>query len=59
MPTCKAVSVLVSDAQDRRLRTGEWLAVRLHLLICTACRNFAQQLMLLRRATNTYHDQPH
>lgn len=59
MPTCKDVSILVSDAQDRRLTARECFQVRLHLLICIACRNFAQQLRLLRGAARQHHDQWH
>ncbi|MHB8471864.1 MAG: anti-sigma factor family protein [Gammaproteobacteria bacterium] len=57
MLTCKDVSILVSDAQDRRLMAREWFQVRLHLLICVACHNFAQQLRLLRGAARRHHDQ--
>jgi hypothetical protein len=59
MPTCKDVFVLVSDAQDRYLTVREWLTLRLHLLICTACRNFAQQLTLLRHAARQHRDRLH
>jgi hypothetical protein len=48
--TCKEATVLVSAAQDRRLRPGEWLALRLHLMICVACARFARQASFLRAA---------
>jgi hypothetical protein len=48
--TCKDASRLQSQAQDRPLRLGERLSLRLHLLICDNCRRFKQQLNLIRRA---------
>ncbi len=43
--------MLVSRALDARLSVGERLRVRLHLAICSACRQFARQVRLLRSAT--------
>lgn len=51
MDTCRDISALVSRAMDNRLSLGERLRVRLHLLLCQACRQFAHQMQLLRSAT--------
>jgi len=50
MLTCKEVTHLVSQSQDRPLRLGERISLRLHLRICNGCRNFSTQLDLIRRA---------
>jgi len=50
MLTCKEVTHLVSESQDRRLRLGERIGLRLHLMMCNGCRNFSTQLDLIRRA---------
>jgi predicted anti-sigma-YlaC factor YlaD len=50
MATCKEISTLVSQSLDRRLTWRERLAIRLHLYVCDACRNFAGHLRWLRAA---------
>ena len=47
---CREVHRLTSEGMDRRLSLGERAGIRLHLLQCTACRNFAGQMRLLREA---------
>jgi len=47
MPTCKQASKLISLSLDRPLSWSEKLQLKLHLLICTACRRFKKQLILL------------
>jgi|JI10StandDraft_1071094.scaffolds.fasta_scaffold1802655_2 hypothetical protein len=49
MDTCRDISALVSRAMDARLTVRERWRVRLHLVICAACRRFAGQVELLRR----------
>ncbi len=51
MDSCRDISLLVSRSLDARLSTGERLRVRLHLLMCRACRQFERQMLLLRRAS--------
>lgn len=47
---CREVHRLTSEGMDRPLALGERVTIRLHLLGCTACRNFAGQMRLLREA---------
>jgi hypothetical protein len=47
---CREATALLLQAQDRRLRWSERLALRLHLLICPPCPRFARQLQLMRGA---------
>ena len=48
--TCKDVSVLLSQSQDRPLGTIERLRLEAHLKVCLGCENFQKQLAFLRRA---------
>lgn len=54
IPTCREVSELLSQAQERPLTLREKMALYVHLPICNACRNFRQQLVFLRRAVREY-----
>jgi putative zinc finger protein len=46
---CKEASRLISQSMDERLSFGQRLRLRLHLLLCDACRNFKSNMQLLRR----------
>lgn len=48
--TCKEVSVVLSQAQDRDISLIERLQMEAHLKLCEGCRNFHRQLDFLRRA---------
>ena len=54
MKTCKEVHRLVIEGQDRQLSFSERFAVRLHLLMCAACRRFERQMDMLREAMKRY-----
>jgi len=58
MLSCKEVSLLVSQSYDAKLTWRQRLAVRLHLLVCEACRRFAQQMQFLRRAGQAFSGRP-
>jgi predicted anti-sigma-YlaC factor YlaD len=47
---CRQASRLISEAMDRKLSFMERLGLRLHLMICTACRAWRRQVLLIRRA---------
>jgi predicted anti-sigma-YlaC factor YlaD len=49
-PTCREVHQLTSESMDRDLSMVERARMHMHLLICTACRNFTEQMQFLRRA---------
>lgn len=51
MLNCKEATRLLSEAQERELGVPARLALRLHLAICTGCRNFERQAAFLRDAT--------
>ncbi|HKU85860.1 MAG TPA: zf-HC2 domain-containing protein [Casimicrobiaceae bacterium] len=54
MLSCKEVTRLLSQAQDRPLALGERVKLRLHLVVCTACTRFARQLAFMRIALARY-----
>lgn len=50
MLTCKEVSVLLSQAEDRQIDPAERARLEMHLKLCEGCRHFQSQLGYLRRA---------
>jgi predicted anti-sigma-YlaC factor YlaD len=54
IPSCKEVSELLSQAQDRPLTLREKFALHVHLPLCEACRNFRTQLAAIRAAVRRY-----
>lgn len=54
LPLCREVAEEAADLLEGRARPGRALLLRLHLLLCSACRGFLRQLRqvsrLLRRA---------
>jgi len=56
MLSCKEVSVLLSQAQERRLGWRERLGLRLHLLLCDGCTNLRKQLDFIRVLIKRYRD---
>lgn len=50
MLTCKQASQLISQSLDRPLSWYELMRLRLHLILCDACKRFRQQLYLLRHS---------
>ena len=53
-PTCREVHRLTSEQLDRELTLIERARIRLHLLVCEACRNFGGQMDLIRRAMRQF-----
>lgn len=59
MVTCKEVSKLLSQAQDKSPGFRVRFNLRLHLMLCDGCTNFQKQLEFIRIALRKYrnHDQ--
>ncbi len=51
MLSCKETSRLISLGLDRKFPWRRRLAIRLHLLMCSACRAYRRQLESLHRLT--------
>jgi predicted anti-sigma-YlaC factor YlaD len=56
MLNCRQTSVLISKSLDQALPLSDRIGVRLHLLICSGCRNFSKQSRFLRHAGRGYLD---
>ncbi|KIA81560.1 hypothetical protein QR66_04280 [Chromobacterium piscinae] len=54
--SCREASRLISAGLDRPLGIAEHLKLRMHLLLCGNCRQFSQQLQLMRRAARRAGD---
>ena len=54
MLKCKEATHLLSEAQDRELSFSERLQLKMHLAMCTGCRNFKGQMAFLRQACREY-----
>ncbi len=50
MRSCREVTALVLQGQDRPLRPLERLSMRLHWLVCVGCRRFRAQTHTMQRA---------
>ncbi|GAB2524958.1 zf-HC2 domain-containing protein [Microbulbifer agarilyticus] len=54
MMDCKQATRLLSEQQDRKLSRREKLALKFHVFMCKACRNFGQQMGSLRDLARSY-----
>ena len=54
--SCKEASLLLSQAEDRRLSLFERVKLRLHLSVCDACTRFSKQIAFLRAAMRGYRE---
>jgi hypothetical protein len=48
MLSCRETTRLASEALDRKLTFGEWMGMRMHLLMCPLCRRARQMMVFLR-----------
>ena len=48
MLTCKHVTRLLSESEDRTLTFSERMGLRLHWLLCSGCRHYGEQLQVVR-----------
>lgn len=54
MLNCREATRLLSESQDRALTLNERMTLKLHLLMCTGCRNFDKQMGSIRQITRLY-----
>lgn len=50
MMSCKQATHLLSQQLDRQLSTSERMSLKFHLMMCTGCTNFRNNMGFLRRA---------
>lgn len=48
--TCQQVAALVVAREDRILPLADRLALRLHMVVCETCPQFARQMLTLRNS---------
>lgn len=56
MLSCKEATRLCSESLDRTLDLRERLTLRMHLMMCSGCTNYHQQMAWLRRISARYAD---
>jgi hypothetical protein len=57
MRSCRDITALVSRGLDKKLSFSERLAIGLHVMICSRCRNFQTQTRFIRKAAHRYTEQ--
>ena len=51
---CRNATRLMSEAQERPLSVTERISLKLHLIMCSGCHNFKDQMNTLRLMTRAY-----
>ncbi len=54
MLNCHDATRLMSDAQERELKLGERLSLKMHVSMCAGCRNFGKQMGTIRKISRSY-----
>lgn len=48
MLNCKQATILMTQGMDKKLGVGQKISLRIHLMMCSGCRNFKLQMEFLR-----------
>ncbi len=54
MMNCRDATRLMSEAQERLPSVTERISLRLHLIMCSGCHNFKDQMNTLRLMTRAF-----
>lgn len=54
MLNCREVTELCSLELETPLRLGQRISLRTHLMMCSGCNNFREQMKMLREASVAY-----
>ncbi len=54
MMNCRQATRLLSDAQEHKLPIMDRAALKMHVVMCSGCRNFAKQMGVLREIAHAY-----
>lgn len=54
MMKCHEATRLMSESQERPLSMTERMSLKLHLMMCTGCANFKDQMGVLRVMTRNF-----
>lgn len=56
MLNCREVTEVCSVEMERPLILGEQVSLRTHLMMCTGCSNYRNQMKTLRQVMQAYAD---
>lgn len=56
MINCHQVTRLVSESQERQLGLKERMSLKMHVAMCSACRNFSRQIPFIHDSMRAYAD---
>ena len=59
MMSCKEVTRLISEGQERQLTLMERAALKWHTMMCTGCTNFGKHMDFLRKTAAHYREGRH
>ena len=51
---CNIATRLISESQERSLSITERVSLKLHMVMCFGCRNFNEQMGVIRLMTRSY-----
>lgn len=54
MISCREAARLASESLDHKLPLNKWLALKLHLMMCSLCRSFVKQIEFVHEAARQY-----
>lgn len=54
MLNCRLVTRLISESQERPLSLQEKLNLKMHVMMCSGCRNFSLQVPFLSKTMRAY-----
>lgn len=54
MLNCHDATRLMSESQERPLSAMERVSLKLHVMMCSGCHNFKEQMGAMRLMTRTY-----
>lgn len=54
MLNCRQVTRLLSESQERTLTLQERVSLKMHVMMCSGCRNFGRQMHTLRQVARAY-----
>ncbi len=54
MMNCRQATKLISESQERSLSLPEKMSLKVHVMMCSGCKNFSLQVPFLRQAMKAY-----
>ncbi|HCN72989.1 MAG: hypothetical protein CML16_13535 [Pusillimonas sp.] len=54
MLNCREATQLLSESLDRELPLADRVSLKIHVMMCSGCRNFGRQMSVLRAASDQY-----